>query len=73
MRPQDIVPGASYRFHSHPHYSWFKAVRVLKANEATNHHSYAVVEGHQTVDRNDSWGMTKYIRPCDLDKPKDTK
>jgi len=70
VRPQDIVPGESYRFHAHPTYSWFKAIRVLKAKQAPNPHSYAVVEGHHSVSKDDSWCLIRYYRPCDLEKAK---
>lgn len=70
MRPQDIVIGEWYRFHDHPNYSWFKAIRVLKAKEHPNPHTYAVVEGHHSVDKDETWCLVKHYRPCDLVRSK---
>ena len=66
MRPQDIVIGESYRFRAHPHYSYAKALEVLRPKQAENPHTYAVVKCIHSVDKNEEYGMIRYFRPVDL-------
>jgi len=66
MRPQDIKIGEYYRHRTSTNYAYAKAVRVLKAKEAENTNSYAVVKCEWSVDKDDKFWLIKYFRPCDL-------
>lgn len=68
MRPQDIKIGESYRLRSSPRYSYAKALQVLKPKQGENTNTYAVVKCEHSVDKNDTFGMIRYFRPCDMEK-----
>lgn len=68
MRPQDIVIGESYRFRAHPHYSYAKAMEMLKPKQGENPHTYAVVKCLHSVNKDETWGIVRHFRPSDLVK-----
>ena len=70
MRPQDIEIGEYYRHRDNQRYGYAKAVKVLKAKQHPNTHTYAVVECEWMLYKDDSLIMTKYFRPCDLERCK---
>ena len=66
MRAQDVVVGESYRFKTHPRYSYAKALKVIAGKTGVNPHNYKIVECLHTVYKNEEVGQTRYVRPCDL-------
>ena len=80
MRTQDIVIGETYRHRSHPNYAYAKAVKIIKPMPIFKRkYAYDLTEGEKevkcvcikceyTLSKNDSFGLIKYFRPCDLIK-----
>jgi len=68
MRAQDIIIGESYRLKDTPHYSYVKALAVLKPKQAENTRAYIVVKCEHTVDKGDNCGFIRYFRPDNLIK-----
>lgn len=83
MRTQDIKIGKYYRHRTSPTYGYAKAVKVLKPIKSKYKRKYAydrsekeknitctVVKCDWVLNKNDSIGLIKYFRPCDLIKEK---
>lgn len=80
MRTQDIVIGETYRHHNHSSIGYAKAIKIIRPM-AKFKQKYAYdlsddekavkvvcVKCEWTICKNDSFGMIKYFRPCDLVK-----
>ena len=68
MRPQDIKVGESYNHHTSPKDYFAKVVRILKPGQYPNKQTYTIVECEWTHFKDDSFAITKFFRPCDLEK-----
>jgi len=80
MRIQDIVIGETYRHRDHPNYAYAKAVKIIHPMAKFKQKSaYDLTEEEKKVKsvcvkckyvvcKNDSFGLIKYFRPCDLVK-----
>jgi hypothetical protein len=78
MRTQDIVIGETYRHRDHPNYAYAKALKILRPiPEFKKKLAYGLTEEEKNVKvvcvkcewspcKNDTFGMIKYFRPCDL-------
>lgn len=79
MRTQDIVMGETYRHRDHPNYAYAKALKIIRPM-AKYKQKYAdltddeksikmvCVKCEWTISKNDSFGLIKYFKPCDLVK-----
>ena len=80
MRVQDLKVGETYRHHNHPAHCYAKVVRILKKlkeyekrsafdlTEEEKNVKQTVVKVEWTLNKNDTCGLIKYFRPCDLIK-----
>ena len=80
MRTQDIVIGETYRHRDHPDYAYAKALKILRPMaEFKKKNTYDLTEEEKnvkavcvkcewTLSKNDTFGLIKYFRPCDLVK-----
>lgn len=79
MRTQDIVIGETYRHRDHPNYAYAKALKIIRpmAKDKQRHAGLTddeksiktvCVKCEWTLSKNDSFGLIKYFRPCDLMK-----
>lgn len=80
MRTQDIVIGETYRHKDHPNYGYAKALKIIRPmpefkkrtalglTEEEKNVKYVCVKCEWTLSKNDSFGLIKYFRPCDLVK-----
>jgi hypothetical protein len=77
MRAQDIVIGETYRHRDHPAYCYAKAIKIIRP--MAKYKQYGLTEDEKTLkcvcvkcewtqSKNDSFGLIKYFRPCDLVK-----
>lgn len=66
MKTQNIVIGEFYRHKSSPNYGYLKPLKILKANHIDNDLGFTVVKCEHTVNKNDSVGLIKNIRPSDI-------
>jgi hypothetical protein len=79
MRTQDIVIGETYRHRDHPNYCYAKALKIIRPM-AKYKQKYAdltddekliktvCVKCEWIISKNDSLGLIKYFKPCDLVK-----
>jgi len=80
MRIQDIVIGETYRQKDNPHYAYAKALKIIRPlakfkqksaydlTEEEKNMTSVCVKCEWTIRKNDSFGLIKYFRPCDLVK-----
>ena len=80
MRTQDIVIGETYRHRNNPNYAYAKALQIIRPmSDFKKKHAYGLTEEEKnvkvvcvkcewTIGKNDSFGLIKYFRPCDLAK-----
>jgi hypothetical protein len=68
MRPQDIKLGKSYNLRNAPTNYYAKAIEILKPKQYPNTHTYTIVKCEWANGKNDTWGLIKYFRPCDMIK-----
>lgn len=80
MRTQDIVIGETYRHRDHPNYAYAKAVKIIRPlpefkkktafglTEEEKNVKCVCVKCEWVISKNDSLGLIKYFRPCDLVK-----
>ena len=80
MRTQDIVIGETYRHRDHPNYGYAKALKIIRPlakfkrkyaydlNEEEKSVKTVCVKCEWTINKNDSFGLIKYFRPCELVK-----
>ena len=78
MRTQDIVIGETYRHIDHPNYAYAKALKIIRPmpefkkrmafglTEEEKNVKCVCVKCEWTIGKNDSFGLIKYFRPCDL-------
>ena len=73
MRTQDIKIGETYRHRTSPNYGYAKALKIVKPNKD----NFWKTEDEKTIKvvavrckwstyKNDTFGLIKYFRPCDL-------
>lgn len=82
MRTQDIIIGETYRHRDHPDYAYAKALKIIKPMpkfkrryvydliDAEKEVKYVCVKCEYTLSKNDTFGLIKYFRPCDLVRDK---
>lgn len=70
MRAQDINKDDVLRHRTSPNYSYYKVIDILKPKEQENTKNYIVVKCMHSTSLDFSFGLIKYIRPCDLIKEK---
>ena len=75
MRTQDIKIGETYRHRTSPDYGYAKAIEIIKPKpkylqktEIDKQIKYTVVKCKWSIYKNDTFGLIKYFRPCDLIK-----
>lgn len=80
MRTQDIVIGETYRHRDYPNYAYAKALKIIRPMAKYNQqYAYDLSDEEKavktvcvkcgwTINKNDSFGLIKYFRPCDLVK-----
>jgi len=79
MRTQDIVIGETYRHRANPAYGYAKALKIIKPVAKYKQKYAGLTEEEKTItvvcvkcewtqSKNDSFGLIKYFRPCDLVK-----
>lgn len=80
MRTQDVIIGETYRHREHQRIGYAKAIRIIKPmakykqkyaydlSEEEKSIKVVCVKCEWTISKNDSFGMIKYFRPCDLVK-----
>lgn len=80
MRTQDIVIGETYRHRDHPNYAYAKALKIIRPMaKFKQQYAYDLSDDEKavktvcvkcewTINKNDSFGLIKYFRPCDLVK-----
>ena len=85
MRTQDIIIGEIYRHRDHPNYAYAKALKILRPlanykkrftyglSEEEKNVKTVCVKCAWIVSPNDTFGIVKYFRPCDLIKERNIK
>ena len=80
MRTQDIVIGETYRHRTNTNYGYAKALKIIKPlpkfrqkyaydlSEEEKEVKTVCVKCEWTISKNDTYGLIKYFRPCDLVK-----
>jgi hypothetical protein len=78
MRTQDIKIGETYRLRNSPNYGYAKALKIIKPNkdnfwktEDEKTLKVVAVRCEWSTSKNDTFGLIKYFRPCDLIKEKE--
>lgn len=80
MRTQDIVIGETYRHITNTNYGYAKALKIIRPmpkfkqkyaydlSEEEKKVKTVCVKCEWTINKNDSIGLIKHFRPCDLVK-----
>lgn len=75
MRTQDIKIGESYRLRTNQNYCYAKAIEIIKPKpkrlqitDIDKQIKCVVVKCEYSQLKNDTFGLIKYFRPCDLVK-----
>ena len=80
MRTQDIVIGETYRHRDHSNYAYAKAIKIIRPTpKFKQKYAYDLSEEEKkietvcvkcgwTISKDDTFGLIKYFRPCDLVK-----
>jgi hypothetical protein len=79
MRVQDIVIGETYRHRDNPAYGYAKALKIIRPMAQYKQKYAGLTEEEKavktvcvrcewTLSKNDSFGLIKHFRPCDLVK-----
>ena len=80
MRTQDVVIGETYRHRDNPNYGYAKAIKIIRPMpKFKQQYAYDLTEVEKSVksvcvkcewsqSKNDTYGLIKYFRPCDLIK-----
>jgi hypothetical protein len=75
-----LIP--SYRHRDHPNYAYAKALKIIRPmadykkkdaydlTEEEKNVKVVCIKCNWSIDKNDSFGLIKYFRPCDLVKDK---
>lgn len=79
MRTQDVVVGETYRHVDSPNYCYAKVIKIIKPmakykqkyaglTEVEKQFKVVIIKCEWSQSKNDTFGLIKYFRPCDLVK-----
>jgi len=66
MRIKDIKIGEIYVLKDQIKYTFIRPVEILKPMQNENTNSYTVVKCEHFLHKDDTCGLIKYFKPCDI-------